>query len=70
MASGPGETRACLEWSLGLITDGTDRLVVFVRTGQEGGMATGEVHLEVLARDQDAATAFLAAVDDLLPSTI
>ena len=66
LASGPGETRACLEWSLGMITDGPERVVIFVRTGQQGGMTTGEVHLEVIARDRPKATAFLAAIDELM----
>lgn len=66
LPSGPGETRPCLEWSLALIVDGADRLAVFVRTGQQGGMATSELHLEVIAADRSIATTFLAAIDELM----
>lgn len=62
---GPTERLACVQYGLHLMTDGRDRLAVLVR-GPERRVGNPDLSIDVMARDREAAEAFLASIRDAI----
>ncbi len=67
LATGPGRTRACIQFGVVLISGDLGKLAALVRTADErSGPMGGKVTVEVMAPDPDQAGAFLSRLRQLM----